>query len=88
MLDIKISDTVKIISDDKNYIVQKRKKILKATEKKKVGGWTEWREDGYFQDWDHISEYVLHLKIRHSDAKTLREVCSIVKAFKTPKLAK
>ena len=88
MLDIKISDTVKIVSDDKNYIVQKRNRSLRDIGNVKAGERGRWKDDGYFQDWNHLSEYVLHLHIRRSNAKTLEEVCSILKQFKMPKTLK
>jgi len=88
MLNIQITKNIRIIADDKNYIVQKRNKIKNDGFGKgaKVGQWTNWRDDGYFQDWDYLMQEMLHLKIRRSDAKTLEEVVSTIREWKTPKM--
>lgn len=86
MLDIQISDNTKITSDDKNYVVQKRRKLTNDLGTKKTGDWGQWRDESYYTDWDSLVEDMLHLKIRQSDAKTLKEVANAIKRFKMPKV--
>lgn len=85
-MEIQITENTRIIADDKNYIVQKRAKCTADSKMGAVKGeWGAWKDDSYYQDWEHLMEDMLHLKIRQSDAKTLQDIVNLLNEVKTAK---
>ena len=85
-MEIQFSENTRIISDDRNFIVQKRNKCTADSKMgAKKGEWGAWRDDSYYDEWEYMVDQLLKLKIRQSDAKKLKEVVKVIDDFKNNK---
>lgn len=83
MIEIKI-DQYKIKSDDNNYILYKQSdkektpKHFKNDPDKEAG----YKTIGFFGKFEFLCDRLVEDKLRHSDAKTITELCSVINEFK------
>ena len=85
-MNIQLTNRIRIISDNKNYIIQIKNFLETDSKKKKAGELSEWKDWGYYSNWEGMTADAIELKIRLSDAQTLKQVANDLKEIKIAKI--
>ena len=72
MINIQLTDSLRIRSDEYNYILEKKSKGKKETMKTK----------GYYQNMGFLADDLIEMEITNSDAKTLKDIQLTISALK------
>ena len=82
MLEIKLNKDYKIITDDLNYTLYKKKDKNKRPKFIDEDAQVGWKVVGYYTDLDYLFSELIELEIKTSDAQTWQEVILVVKDAK------
>jgi len=77
MINIQLTNNLRIRSDELNYILEKKSNSKKET----------WKTKGYYQNIGFLADDLIQMEITNSEAKSLKDIQSAVEALKIAVIA-
>ena len=82
MLEIKLNKDYKIITDDLNYTLYKKKDKNKRPKFIDEDAQVGWKVVGYYTDLDYLFSELIELEIKTSDVTQFQEIINLIKDLK------